>query len=71
MNRTSHASIINLLKYDERDQSRDFRWADICASFTDNMTMTEIYIKIKKHQDEIDKLVALTKELNADDIIRS
>jgi len=64
LKRDSHASIINYLKYPEKEQARDGRWDSIVRAFTTDETKFELELKIKWHQREIIKLTNLKKELS-------
>ena len=56
INRKSHATVINLMKYKTKKQARDFRWDYISNKLMDGITNFEIKDKIKWHQIQIIKL---------------
>lgn len=55
-NRKSHATVMNMAKYDSKIQGRDIRWEYISTKLVNGITDYEIKQKIKWHQSEIIKL---------------
>lgn len=53
LNRKSHATIMNLIRYAEKSQGRDFRWETISKSLSGGTTKYEIEEKIRWHQNQI------------------